>query len=75
MFHFSISSSPVLTRMVNITDVPFPFRSGWEENQVLTLQQKDAVLQIFLYNFKKDLGKLEFLPRHVFPHILLSDRL
>jgi len=65
----------MLTRMVNITDVPFPFRSGREENQVLALQQKDAILRIFLYNFKKDLGKLEFLLRHVFPYILLSDTL
>jgi len=65
----------MMARSLNIADVPFPFGSGREEDQILALQQKDAVLWIFLYNFKKDLGKLEFLPRHVFPHILLSDTL
>jgi hypothetical protein len=54
--------------MVNIADVPFPFRSGREEDQILALQQKDAVLWISLYNLKKGFRQLEFF----FGHLITS---
>jgi hypothetical protein len=43
----------MLTGVMNITDVPFPFGSGREKDQISILQQEDTVFSIFLDDFQK----------------------
>jgi hypothetical protein len=46
--------------MVNIADVPFPFRSGREKDQVPAFQKEKAILPILFYDLEKGFRKLKF---------------
>jgi hypothetical protein len=46
--------------MANIADVPFPFGSSREKDQVLAFQKEDAIISILFNNLQKRFRKLKF---------------
>jgi dihydroorotase len=54
--------------MKNITNVPFPFGSGREKDQISAFQKEDAIISIFFNNLEERFWKLKFF----FGHLITS---
>jgi hypothetical protein len=57
----------MLARTVNIADVPFPFGSGGEKDELLSVQKVDTVVPISPDNFQEGLWKLITFSTHSSP--------
>ena len=70
--HLPIRCSPMLARMVNIADVPFPVGSGRKKDQLLTFQEEDAILSVLFNYSEKGFWKLKFSLWHLWSSFPIS---